>query len=316
VAERHGWAIAEVYTDDDISAYSGKPRPSYRRLLVDIEAGRRDGLIVWHPDRLHRSPRELEEFIDLVERTSVPVGTVTAGEYDLTTPTGRGTARIVGVVARMESEHKSERLRRKALELAENGKLPFGGGRRPFGYEPDRVTVRQDEAVLIRQAAARVLSGDGLRTIVADWQARGIQPVSGPQWSTMSLRRLLRSGRITGWREHHGRLTAKAEWEAIIDADTGRRLRRVLDDPLRFNGGATARSYLAKAPPRPSPLCLKRRPTSLPPHRPQRPHDWPHEGDRPGFGVAAYAWLGAVSSGHSGRAGLRLLERLATQNPR
>ena len=34
-AERRGWPIADEYIDDDRSAYSGKPRPEYRRLLAD-----------------------------------------------------------------------------------------------------------------------------------------------------------------------------------------------------------------------------------------------------------------------------------------
>lgn len=242
-AERHGWDVAEVYVDDDISAYRGRPRPSYKRLLADIDAKRRDGLVVWHPDRLHRSPRELEDFIDLLERTGIPVGTVTAGDIDLTTATGRMTARIVGAVARHESDHKADRIRRKHIELADNGRVP-GGGIRPFGYEADRKTVRSEEATLIREAAHRVLSGDGLRTIVADWNHRGVTTVTGVPWSTTTLRRLLRSARIIGWREHHGRLVAKAEWAAIVDETTGRRLRRLLDDPVRNKFDTTARLYL------------------------------------------------------------------------
>ena len=59
--------------------------------MADLGAGTVDGLIVWHPDRLHRSPLELEEFITLVENTGAQVQSVTAGERDLATPTGRFT---------------------------------------------------------------------------------------------------------------------------------------------------------------------------------------------------------------------------------
>lgn len=243
-AERHGWTVAELYADDDLSAYSGKARPGYRRLLSDISAGSRDGLVVWHPDRLHRSPVELEDFIALVERTGLQIGTVTAGDIDLASATGRMTARIVGAVARHESEHKAERIRRKALELAELGAVP-GGGIRPFGYEADRVTIREDEARLIREAAERVLAGDGVRTVAADWNRRGVRSVTGADWRPTTIKRLLRSGRIAGWREHHGQLVAQATWPAIIDPADGRQLRKLLDDPARDRtGGATARSYL------------------------------------------------------------------------
>jgi site-specific DNA recombinase len=49
---------------------------------------------------------------------------------DLSTPSGRMVARQLGAVARYESEHKSERQRRKHQELAEASKSS-GGGARP-----------------------------------------------------------------------------------------------------------------------------------------------------------------------------------------
>jgi hypothetical protein len=39
LASRRGWHVARVYVDNDISAYSGKPRPQYRQMLDDIKAG-------------------------------------------------------------------------------------------------------------------------------------------------------------------------------------------------------------------------------------------------------------------------------------
>jgi site-specific DNA recombinase len=86
--------------------------PAYERLLADIEAGRIDAVIAWHPDRLHLSPVELEVFIDLVERSGVRVETAQAGRVDLATPAGRMNALMLGTVARYESEHKSDRIRR------------------------------------------------------------------------------------------------------------------------------------------------------------------------------------------------------------
>jgi DNA invertase Pin-like site-specific DNA recombinase len=68
LADRHGWIVGEpVYLDNDLSAYSGKRRPAYEQMMDDLKTGLRDGLVMWHPDRLHRSPRELEAFIDVVD---------------------------------------------------------------------------------------------------------------------------------------------------------------------------------------------------------------------------------------------------------
>src|SRR5262245_34843096 len=108
---QRGWTVGAVFTDNDTSAYSGKPRKHYDEMLLALKAGEVDAVVAWHPDRLHRAPKELEAFIDLIDATGAAVATVKAGDYDLTTPTGRMTARIVGAVARHESEHKSTRIR-------------------------------------------------------------------------------------------------------------------------------------------------------------------------------------------------------------
>ena len=57
-----------VYADNDLSAFTGKPRPDYLAMLADLDAGRARVVTAWHTDRLHRSPKELETYIDLAER--------------------------------------------------------------------------------------------------------------------------------------------------------------------------------------------------------------------------------------------------------
>jgi DNA invertase Pin-like site-specific DNA recombinase len=228
--------VAEIYTDNDQSAYRGKPRPSYRRLLGDIEAGQRDGLVVWHPDRLHRSPVELEEFIALVEGTGVAVGTVTAGEYDLTTPTGRMQARIVGAVARNESEHKAERVIRKQLENRENGVQHAAAA---FGLDSS------EHANAVREAARRILDeGASLRQIAADWNGAGLTTAktnstrAGTAWSSMKVGRLLRAPALAGLLVHDGEVVGPGTWEPVIPEVEWRRLVRALGGRVRTRGDA------------------------------------------------------------------------------
>lgn len=244
LAQRLGWTVGNEYVDNDTSAYSGKRRPEYERMLADLRTGAIDAVIAWHPDRLHRSPRELEDFIDLIEATRAPVATCTAGDIDLSTPDGRLMARITGSVARKESEDKSRRLRRKHLEIAENG-MPSGGGVRPFGYEPDKITLRPDEAREIRNAAHRFLAGDSLRSIVLDWNTRGVETVKGGKWTQVTVRGVLGSPRIAGLRTHHRKVVGPAVWPAIITPDESARIRVLLSDPSRNKvNGRGARSYL------------------------------------------------------------------------
>lgn len=244
LVERLGWTVAAVYCDNDISAYSGKVRPEYRRLLDDLKNGTIDAVVAWHPDRLHRRPVELEEFIDTIEVTGAAVEMVTAGKIDLATPSGRFVARTIGNAARYESEHSSERKRRKHLELAQNGAVS-GGGVRPYGYDVDRVTVRPDEAELIQEAASRFLAGESLRGIAMDWNERGIPTVSGKTWAPWVLGRVLASPRIAGLREHRGAIAGPAVWPAIIDRPTHDKLRAILTDPARRSNRSPRRYFLS-----------------------------------------------------------------------
>jgi DNA invertase Pin-like site-specific DNA recombinase len=241
-AERRGWPIHDEYVDDDRSAYSGKTRPEYRRMLADIREGAVDAVVVWHLDRLHRQPRELEEFFEVCDSAGLRAMASISGDLDLSAHDGRFLARILGAVSRKESDDKSRRLSRKHEELALAGKI-VGGGDRPFGYRADRRTVEPIEAAAIREAAARIRAGDSLRAVASDWNARGIATVRGGPWLIQVLRRLLMSPRLSGQREYRGAIVAKGEWQAILTPDDTAQLSTILGDPARFTR-RTVRRYL------------------------------------------------------------------------
>jgi len=245
LAERRGWPVAEVFVDNDVSAYNGHARAAYRRMLEAIKAGDVDSVVVWHLDRLHRHPKELEEFFEACDAAGIKDLASVTGDVDLSTFDGRFMARILGAVARKESDDKSRRTRRKHLELAQAG-APVGGGR-PFGYEVDRVTVREAEAELIREAVERVLAGDSIRSIAMDWNSRGIAAVQGGTWGQTALRRMLLGYRIAGLRSHGrgGPVVAEGTWPAIVDPMTHERMRGLLLNPQRqATAGFGARRYL------------------------------------------------------------------------
>jgi site-specific DNA recombinase len=233
LAERRGWPVFDTYIDDDVSAYKGKPRPQYRRMLDDMRAGAVDAVVVWHLDRLHRHPKELEEFFEVCDAAGISALASVTGDTDLSTHDGRFLARILGAVARKESDDKSRRITRKHLEMAQAGR-PVRNSTRPFGYRDDFRSIEPTEAAAIREAAGRVLAGDSLRGIATDWNARGIRSVRGGDWSMQVLRRMLLSARISGQRSYRGEIVAKGDWEPIITPEQTARLRAHLTDPARL----------------------------------------------------------------------------------
>lgn len=237
-----GYEVVDVYVDGSNSAYSGKRRPEYERLLSDLGEGRINGVVVYNLDRLHRRPVEPESFIDLAQRTKATLATVT-GDVDLSTHEGQLTARIMGAVAKKASDDASRRLQRKWIEDAKDGK-PKHGGKRPFGYEPDKVTVRESEAEVLREAVARVLSNETVYAVVKDFNERGITTTSGNVWGIGQLRRVLVNPRNTGLRSYKGEPIGEAAWPAIINEDDHKALVQILTNPARRTTPGNAREHL------------------------------------------------------------------------
>ncbi len=103
-----------------------------------------------------------------------------------------------------------------------------------------------EEANLIREAARRLLLGDGVQTIVRDWNVRGVPTTTGKNpWTTNAFKQTMRSPRLAGFRTYHGEIVAEAEWPAILEPAESEQVRALLDDPARRNnGGYRARVYL------------------------------------------------------------------------
>jgi site-specific DNA recombinase len=245
LAKKLGWPIVVEHTDNDMSAYSGKRRPGYRELLDDIGTKRVDAVIVWHTDRLHRSPRELEEYVDLCERHGVVTQTVKAGELDLATPSGRAVARTLGAWARFEVEHKSERTKRAQLQAAEAGKW-LGGGR-PFGWQcrdDGSAIMDRKEAREIRRASEALLAGASLGSIVADLNRRGITTSTGRTWNYSSLRQVLSRARNAGISTYHRKIVGASAWPAIVSEDTWRSVCALLADPSRRRSSSNRARWL------------------------------------------------------------------------
>ena len=226
LAADRGWPVGAEYVDNDVSAFSGKPRREYARMLADLESGARDAVIVYNLDRLHRRPVELEEFVGLCERVGVSqVATVTA-DIDLGNDDGLFMARIFAAFAAKESGRKSARVRRKLLQNAEQG-LPHGSVR-PFGYEPDKMTIRESEAAVVREMVDRYLAGQSLLSLTVWLNESGVAPAVATSWQTSAVRQILCSGRIAGLREHRGEVIGPAKWPSIITpAERDRILARV-----------------------------------------------------------------------------------------
>jgi site-specific DNA recombinase len=232
----------DVYTDNDIGAYKNRPRPGYEALIAGIEAGHVGTVLAWHTDRINRNYEVAAHYIGQAERHNVITHTVQAGRWDLSNATSRATAHTQAIWAFHESALKAERQRAANLHRAERGQ--WNGRTRPFGYEVDGVTVREEEAATVRWAASEILAGTSLRAVTRDLNRRGVRTATGKAWEPKTIGNMLQRARLAGYAVYHGEIVGKAQWPAILDDDTWRGVCAILSDPTRRKQNGTARKWL------------------------------------------------------------------------
>ena len=230
-----GWPVHDVYTDNDISAskYSRKPRPEYERLLNDIRSGNVSAVVVFSKDRLHRKLGELEDFVSTCEAAGITTITSASGDVNISDADSLAQLGMEVVWAKRESDKISQRIKRQRVQAAERGESKSTGGTRPYGFENDRETVREDEANRIREAARRIREGASLRSICADWNEQGVPTAAGGKWGGPGLRQILMSARVAGKRVHRKQVVGDAVWPAILDPATYAAVCTILRDPSR-----------------------------------------------------------------------------------
>lgn len=220
LAVRRGQTVQRVYSDNDISAFTGRRRPAYAELCDAIQNRTVSHVFAWAPERLHRSPRELEDFLELIDRTGVIVETVKAGTWDVSTSHGRLVARMLGAVSRAESERTGERISRAHQQAKAMGRWR---GPIPFGMQPsDSPGLPEpdpEQAPLVTDIYQRVLRGDALGRIAADLNRAGQRPRRGKEWTHTGVLRLVASPALGGLVDVDGELRPAA-FTGVVDAGT------------------------------------------------------------------------------------------------
>lgn len=224
LAQARGFEVVELFSDVDLSAYkAGVVRPAYEKMLAAARAGELDAVVVWKVDRLARSLREFVRVTEMLDKYGVALVSVNES-LDTSSPMGRAMLQIIGVFAELESATISLRTKNAKAHDAARGR-PNGGGRRPFGYTTQTFEeLVPEEVELLHEAAGRVLTGESMRSIAADWTARGVTTTTGAPWNSANLGRTLRGEHLAGRRRHGGQVV-DGDWPAVFTADEHEALR-------------------------------------------------------------------------------------------
>ena len=187
-AEDKGIVVVETLKESHSAKISGK-RPVFTQMLKDLEAGKYDGILAWHPDRLARNSLEAGMIVDMVDSNKIK---------DLKFPTleftndssGKLLLNIMFAMSKQYSEHLSESVQRGVDSNLAQGK---SGGMPKWGYNRDEVTgfYQPDENFpFIRRGLEMYIEGHSQRDIVAYWRQNDVHRMTKLTRKNKNVRRV------------------------------------------------------------------------------------------------------------------------------
>ena len=226
VSQRHeGWTLLPDPYDDGGFSGGTMERPALKRLLMDVESGRVDVIVVYKLDRLTRALSDFAKIVEMLDGHGASFVSVTQA-FNTTTSMGRLTLNVLLSFAQFEREVTGERIRDKIAASKKKGM--WMGGPVPLGYDVKdrRLIINEGEAETVRLIFAQHHALGSLQRLAADLAARGV----------CSKLRTTRDGRITGGKAYtagalgyllrnrlyigqirHGDQVYAGEHEAILD---------------------------------------------------------------------------------------------------
>jgi site-specific DNA recombinase len=232
--------LVAIYEDNDIGAWRARRADTqWGAVLAAVARDRPDYLLVGKMDRLGRRLADLEGLEELCRASKTTVVSKVEGDVF-----AFAAWPVLAAVAKMESTNTSLRVSRAQETRRANG-LSVNGGTRPFGYQPDRVTVVEEEAKILRELVLNIITnGASIASCVRLLNDRKIPTVQGGKWTVNRVSAVLHNPRYGGRLVNKGKEIGAGNWEPIIPLETWHRLQAVLEQNARAQRGPSNTTLL------------------------------------------------------------------------
>ena len=159
VADRHGWKVVDVFSDNGVSGAKGrKDRPGLDALLKGVARRDFDMVAAWSVDRLGRSLQDLVEVLSDLHAKGVDLYLHQQG-LDTSTPSGRALYQMMGVFAEFERAIIRERVM-SGLARAKAEGITLG-----------RPALEDADVAKVTAIKAELAAGKGIRRIARELEA-------------------------------------------------------------------------------------------------------------------------------------------------
>lgn len=240
-AEVKGWTVVGEFVDYGKSAFKMEvKRPELEAAMRMLETGHASRLVVWKFDRLTRNARGFQRILERLESYGASFVSVQEPWMDTSSAIGFAIVGLFASMAQMEAENTCARITPWHAERKRTGAVPLGP--RPYGYKRTKnaLTIKDDEAAIVREIAQRVIAGDSLRSIQRDLNA-----TSKTAWTVRGIRYIVTNPTVAGMRKlSDGSLHQSDQWTAILDPATFTKCVDLLTDPARRVGNGNAVRHL------------------------------------------------------------------------
>lgn len=211
-------------------------RPKFRTMLDDIKAGKIDGIVTWHTDRLARNMKEAGEIIDLLDKGILKDLRFATSTFE-NSPTGKMLLGISFVLSKQYSEHLSESVTRGNKRKTEDG-IFFDEMKHGYYISEGKLFPDGNNFILIKQAFQKRLEGWAQKEI-ANWlnsqgytlRKKGKKP-QVYKWGKDNVSQMLRDTVYTGvlrYGKHFAVLNDYYEFEPAISIENFLKVNKVKD---------------------------------------------------------------------------------------
>ena len=222
-SQKHeNWQLLPAEYDD--GGYSGgnMERPALKKLLLDVQNGLIDIIVVYKIDRLTRSLMDFSKIVDILDKHNASFVSITQ-HFNTTTSMGRLTLNMLLSFAQFEREVTGERIRDKISASKKKGM--WMGGKPPLGYyrKDKKIYPDEEKAILINNIFKKYVELKST-TLLKDWLNK-----QGQDISVGNLNCILRNKAYIGLVGHKG-TWYQGEHQGIIPIELFEQVQNVMAD--------------------------------------------------------------------------------------
>ena len=196
-AERNNMTIVGTYIDRALSAKTAD-RPEFQHMIKDSAKELFEIVLVWKLDRFSRDRYDSAHYKHILKKNGVKV--ISAKEHISEGPEGIILEAMLEGYAEFYSAELSEKIHRGQKENALKGKNNGGGV--PLGYLLDKkaqkLVIDPTTAPLVVEVFEKYADGKSVRSIVEDFNARGLKTKRGQPFNINSFSSLLKNRKYIG----------------------------------------------------------------------------------------------------------------------